>query len=54
MKNNLEDKNSYKSLTFNQFLCWAKDPPSSLVNFLCRINKKWIKFQQTFKKCLTK
>lgn len=34
MKNNLEDKNSYKSLTFNQFLCWAEDPPSSLVDFL--------------------
>ena len=37
MKNNLEDKNSYKSLTFNQFLCWAEDPPSSLVDFFCEV-----------------
>ena len=34
MKNNSEDKNSYKSLTFNQFLRWAEDPASSLVDFL--------------------
>ena len=32
MKNNLEDKNSHKSLTFNQFLCSAKDPASSLID----------------------
>lgn len=38
MKNNLEDKNSHKSLTFNQFLCSAKDRPSSLVDF-CEIKK---------------
>lgn len=36
MKNNSEDKNSYKSLTFNQFLRWAKDPASSFVDF-CKI-----------------
>ena len=34
MKNNLEDKNSYKSLTFNQLLRSDEDPPSSLVDFL--------------------
>lgn len=34
MKNNLEDKNSHKSLTFNQFLRWTNDPASSLVDFL--------------------
>ena len=33
MKNNLEYKNSHKSLSFNQFLRWAKDSASSLVDF---------------------
>ena len=33
MKNNLEDKNSHNPLIFNQFLRWAEDPPSSLVDF---------------------
>ena len=39
MKNNLEDKNSHKLLSFNQFLCSAKDRPSSLVDF-CERRKR--------------
>ena len=39
MKNDLEDKNSYKSLIFNQFLSWDEDSSSSLADFFVNNNR---------------
>ena len=48
MKNNSEDKNIYKPLTSNQFICSAKDRPSSLVDFREGLRKNGINFYVRF------